>query len=129
MGIKDPSEVTAQARIGQPAPYFEAESYLKGEIKNCKLSDYKGKYVVLYFYPKDFTFVCPTEIINYDDLNVEFQKVDTVLLACSVDSVDCHLAWCKQPRKQGGLGHEMTTPLLSDLTKAIAARYGCLFTS
>merc|ERR1712107_124278 len=72
--------------------------------KEIKLSDYAGKYVVLFFYPLDFTFVCPTEIIAFNDRMAEFEALGCSLIACSTDSHFSHLAWCQKPRKEGGLG-------------------------
>lgn len=98
---------------------------IDGEIKQLKLSDYKGKYVVLFWYPKDFTFVCPTEIIAFSDRAKEFEALNCQLIAASTDTPEVHLAWCKTSRKRGGLGF-MQIPLLADVTKNIAARYGVL---
>ena len=84
-----------------------------------------GKYVVLFFYPKDFTFVCPTEIIAFSDRAEEFEKLNTKLIACSCDTVESHLAWIKTPRKKGGLGN-MKIPIIGDNTKEIASKYGVL---
>ena len=96
-----------------------------GEITDVKLSDYKGKYVILFWYPKDFTFVCPTEIIAFSDRAKEFEALDCQLIAASTDTPEVHLAWIKTPRKRGGLGY-MQIPILADVTKEIAARYGVL---
>jgi alkyl hydroperoxide reductase subunit AhpC len=84
-----------------------------------------GKYLVLFFYPLDFTFVCPTEIIAFSDRVKEFRDKNCDVVACSVDSHFSHLAWTNTPRKQGGLG-KMDIPLLSDLTKQISTDYGVL---
>eukprot|EP01138_Halocafeteria_seosinensis_P006247 gb/GECG01006388.1/.p1 GENE.gb/GECG01006388.1/~~gb/GECG01006388.1/.p1 ORF type:complete len:280 (+),score=47.61 gb/GECG01006388.1/:1-840(+) len=111
------------AKVKQPAPTFEADALVNGEFKKVKLSEYKGKYVVLFFYPLDFTFVCPTEIISFSDRVKEFQDINTEVLACSVDSTASHLAWTNQDRKNGGLG-KMNIPLLSDATKSISTSYG-----
>ena len=96
-----------------------------GTFKEVSLSDYKGKYLVLFFYPLDFTFVCPTEITAFSDRYEEFQKIGCEVVACSVDSKFSHLAWTKQDRKAGGLG-EMKIPILADITKQVAADYGAL---
>lgn len=85
------------------APDFKAEAVLGKEIKEIKLSDYKGKWVVLFFYPLDFTFVCPTEIIEYDNKLAEFKKLGTEVLGVSVDSAFTHLAWKNTPKKKGEL--------------------------
>jgi len=113
------------ARIGKEAPDFEAESVVNGEFQKVKLSDYRGKYVVFFFYPLDFTFVCPTEIIAFSDRADEFRKIGAEVIGASVDSHFTHLAWIKTPRKEGGLG-KMNIPLVSDLTKDISRNYGVL---
>jgi len=113
------------ARVQQPAPDFEATAVVNGEFKTIKLSDYKGKYVVLFFYPLDFTFVCPTEIIAFNDAVSKFKEINTELLGVSVDSQFTHLAWINTPRKQGGLGH-LEIPLIADVTKEISKKYGVL---
>ena len=110
--------------IGKPAPYFETTAYYNG-FKNIKLTDYKGKYLVLFFYPLDFTFVCPTEICQFSDRVQEFRDIGCEVVACSVDSQFSHMEYCKKDRKKGGLG-KMNIPLLSDLTKTIAKRYQTL---
>ena len=83
------------AKVTMPAPDFAATALVGEEFKNIKLSDYKGKYVLLYFYPLDFTFVCPTEIIAFDEKLAEFKKRNTEVLGVSVDSQFSHLAWNK----------------------------------
>ncbi|MFB5652655.1 peroxiredoxin [Leptospira wolffii] len=107
------------------APDFKAEAVIGQQIKEIKLSDYKGKWVVLFFWPLDFTFVCPTEIIEYDAKLDEFKKLGAEVLGVSVDSAFTHLAWKNTPRKQGGLG-EIKYPLIADITKSIARDYGVL---
>lgn len=106
--------------IGKPAPTFTAQSYLKGEIKDVSLSDYKGKWVVLFFYPLDFTFVCPTEIQGFDTLVPEFAKINAQVLGCSVDSVYSHKSW-----SEGALG-QLNFPLVSDINHRISRDYGVL---
>lgn len=111
-----------------PAPYFEGDAFTAGptygKTHKVRLSDYKGKYLVLFFYPMDFTFVCPTEIIEFSDKAKMFRDVNCEVVGCSVDSVFSHEAYCNQPRDKGGLG-KMDIPLLSDLTKQISKDYGC----
>lgn len=112
--------------VQKPAPDFKATAVVDGQFKDINLSSYRGeKYVVLYFYPLDFTFVCPTEIIAFNDKVKEFEKRNAVILGVSVDSQYTHLAWINTPRKLGGLGG-LDYPLVSDLTKKIAADYGVL---
>jgi len=113
----------SKARISKPAPNFEGTAVVDGEFKDLKLADFKGKYLVLVFYPLDFTFVCPTEIIAFSDRIAEFRKINTEVVALSVDSQFTHLAWIKTGRKQGGLG-PISIPLLSDLTHQISKDYG-----
>ncbi len=113
------------AHVQKPAPDFTATAVVGGEFKKVSLSQYKGKYVILFFYPLDFTFVCPTEIIAFSDKAAEFEKRGCQLLGASVDSEYSHLAWIKTPRKDGGLG-DLKYPLVSDLNKSISRDYGVL---
>jgi alkyl hydroperoxide reductase subunit AhpC len=114
------------AQVTKQAPDFTAAAVLNGGILNdYKLSSNRGKYVVLFFYPLDFTFVCPTEIIAFSDRVAEFEKRNCQVIGCSVDSQYTHLAWINTPRKEGGLG-ELKYPLVADLTKKISADYGVL---
>lgn len=109
------------------APEFRTNAVLpNGAIQEVALSDFLGKkYVVLFFYPLDFTFVCPTEIIAFSDAAEQFEKLDVQLLGCSVDSEFSHFAWVNTPRNLGGLGG-IKYPLLSDVTKTISTAYGVL---
>ena len=93
---------------------FSVEAVVNGEFKDVSLSDYKGKYVVLFFYPLDFTFVCPTEILAFNDRADEFRKIGCEIVGASVDSKFSHLAWINTPRKEGGISG-VTIPLLADL--------------
>jgi peroxiredoxin (alkyl hydroperoxide reductase subunit C) len=111
--------------VGQKAPDFTLDAVVNGDFAQVKLSDFKGKYVVLFFYPLDYTFVCPTEITAFADRYEEFKKLGAEVLAASVDSKFVHLAWQKTPRKQGGLG-AVPFPHLSDLNKSLARDYGVL---
>lgn len=114
------------ARVQCSAPDFKGTAVIEGQFKEISLNDYKGKYLVLFFYPLDFTFVCPTEVIAFNDRVEEFRQINTEVVAVSVDSHFSHLAWVNTPRKNGGLGAETKMPILSDLTKNIAKEYGCL---
>ncbi|CAM6115523.1 unnamed protein product [Calypogeia fissa] len=108
------------------APDFEAEAVFDQEFVKIKLSDYIGKkYVVVFFYPLDFTFVCPTEITAFSDKYSEFEKLNTEVIGISTDSVFSHLAWIQTDRKTGGLG-ELRYPLVSDLTKKISKDFNVL---
>ena len=89
------------------------------------MDDFKGKYVVLFFYPLDFTFVCPTEIISFNDREDEFTRLKCVVLGCSIDSHFSHMNYCNMPRNKGGLGN-MNIGLLSDINKTISRDYGVL---
>lgn len=112
-------------RPQDPAPEFEAKAVVGGEIKDIKSSDFKGKYWVLSFYPLDFTFVCPTEIIAFSDRAQEFRDIDCEVAVISVDSPYSHLAWTNMSRKEGGLG-KMDIPVISDLDRTIASSFGVL---
>jgi len=113
------------ADVQKPAPNFKGTAVINNDFKEIQLSDYKGKYLVLFFYPLDFTFVCPTEIIAFSDRIDEFKALKTEVVGVSVDSHFSHLAWCNTDRKQGGLG-ALKYPLLADLTKQIATDYDVL---
>ncbi|CAL1261546.1 unnamed protein product [Larinioides sclopetarius] len=113
------------AEVSKPAPDFKATAVVNGSFKDISLQDFKGKYLVLFFYPLDFTFVCPTEIIAFSEKAKEFRSLNTEVVAVSVDSHFSHLAWVNTPRKKGGLG-SMDIPLLADLSKKISKDYGVL---
>lgn len=106
-------------QIGKPAPDFATQAVVDGQIKDVSLQNYRGKWVVLFFYPLDFTFVCPTEIQGFNEKYNEFEKLNCQVLGASVDSVYSHLDWMKD------LG-QLRFPLLSDLTKRISRDYGIL---
>jgi alkyl hydroperoxide reductase subunit AhpC len=113
-------------KVQQPAPSFSTQALLpNGTFGTVSLDQFKGKYLVLFFYPLDFTFVCPTEIIAFSDRMSDFEKLGVSVVACSVDSVHSHLAWTSVPRNKGGLG-TMKIPILSDITKSISKDYGVL---
>src|SRR5436190_10196175 len=111
--------------VTQPAPDFSAEAYSNGEFRKITLSEFKGKMVVLFFYPLDFTFVCPTEILAFADTINEFKKRNTAVIGVSVDSQFTHRAWAHTPRKDGGI-EGVNYPLVADLGKTIASDYGVL---
>src|SRR6476661_1954756 len=113
-------------RVGQAAPDFAATAVVDQEFKTVKLSDYfHKKYVVLFFYPLDFTFVCPTEITAFSDNFEKFAELHTEILGVSVDSEFSHLAWLQTEREAGGLG-TLNYPLVSDLKKEISSAYNVL---
>ena len=111
--------------VGQSAPDFSAMAVVDKQFKQTSLSDFRGQYVVLFFWPLDFTFVCPTEIVAFNDRAEDFKKRNTVLLGVSVDSHFTHLAWQNTPRSDGGLG-DIAFPMISDQTHAISRAYGVL---
>jgi alkyl hydroperoxide reductase subunit AhpC len=111
--------------VQNPAPDFTAEAVYRGEFKTIRLSELRGKWVYLFFYPLDFTFVCPTEIIAFSDAAARFEKLGVQILGCSVDSKYVHLRWCETARKDGGLGG-CDYPLLADLTRDVARAYDVL---
>ncbi len=114
-------------QVTQPAPDFTATAVMPDNTFNDSftLSDLKGKYAVLFFYPLDFTFVCPSEIIAFDKKVADFKERNCELIGCSVDSHFSHLAWKNTPINQGGIGN-VQFPLVADLTKQIARDYGVL---
>jgi alkyl hydroperoxide reductase subunit AhpC len=118
------------AKVGAKAPDFtmpiaRPNDTAKTVGTKVSLADYSGKWLVLFFYPLDFTFVCPTEITALSDRFEEFEELGTQVLGVSIDSVYSHLAWMNTPRDKHGLG-ELKYPLASDITKEVASRYGVL---
>ena len=111
--------------VGRKAPDFALEGVLNGRFGTYRLSEHRGRWVVLFFYPLDFTFVCPTEILAFSDRLGEFRKLGAEVLGASVDSKFSHLAWTEKPREQGGI-KGLAYPLLEDLKKELAAAYGVL---
>ncbi|CAD8061148.1 unnamed protein product [Paramecium sonneborni] len=112
-------------KVRKQAPQFTASAYFNKQFKRISLSNYKDRYVVLFFYPLDFTFVCPTEIIQFSDRVEEFKSIGCDILGVSVDSQFSHMKYCKQTRSNGGLG-EMQFPLISDLSQEISKKYGVI---
>jgi len=107
--------------IGQPAPQFTAPALIEGgDFKDIRLTDYVGKWTVLFFYPLDFTFVCPTELLQFRDRREHFKEVGAEIIGCSVDSVYAHKKWVQE--ELGELGY----PLIGDLTKRVSRDYGVL---
>lgn len=112
--------------VTQSAPDFKAQAVMAdGSFKSVSLSDYKNKYVLLFFWPLDFTFVCPTEIIAFSDRAEEFEKLGVQIIGVSVDSHYTHLAWRNTARTDGGLG-QINYPMVADLNKEIARAYDVL---
>ena len=115
--------------VGKQAPEFELEGYFKGEFKKYPLSDYRKKWVLLLFYPLDFTFVCPTEVLNFSAAADKFTQLNCQVFGISVDSPYVHKAWVDAKREDGGLGGSLNYPLLSDLNKVAARDYEILLES
>ncbi|GFO67683.1 peroxidase [Geomonas limicola] len=112
--------------VTQEAPDFTAQAVLPdNSFAEITLSKYRGKYVVLFFYPLDFTFVCPSEILAFNKRVAEFKEKNCEVIGISVDSRFTHLAWKNTPVDQGGIGN-VQYPLVEDLTKDIARSYGIL---
>lgn len=111
--------------VQKQAPDFKGTAVFGHEFREISLSQYKGKWLVLFFYPLDFTFVCPTEIIDFSEKAAEFKKLNAEIIGCSVDSQFTHLAWINTARKDGGLG-KINYPLLADLNKTVSQDYGVL---
>lgn len=113
--------------VGKQAPDFDVKAVINGSeiVPSFKLSDYQGKYVVLFFYPKDFTFVCPTELHAFQEKLSEFEARNAQVIGVSVDSEFSHFAWLNQPRNQGGI-QGVTYPVAADFNKTIAADYDVL---
>lgn len=111
--------------VGKIAPDFTAEAVQGGDIKTIRMSDYKGKTLLFFFYPFDFTYVCPTELHAFSDSIEEFNKRGVELLSCSIDSVHAHKAWLRTSRAAGGIEH-VAYPIVADITKSIARDYGVL---
>lgn len=111
--------------VGKTAPEFKGNAVVNGDIKEISLSDYKGKWKVLFFYPLDWTFVCPTEIVDFSNKIEMFSSIGCEVIGCSVDSEFSHLKWTQTAVDEGGVG-ELKYPLLADITKKIANDYGVL---
>jgi peroxiredoxin (alkyl hydroperoxide reductase subunit C) len=117
----------AEAKVGQPAPSFDMPSTKNIEKlnENVQFDDYKGRWLVLLFYPLDFTFVCPTELTSFSDRYDDFEGIGAAVIGISTDSVHSHRAWLKTPRDKGGV-EGLRYPLASDITKTVARDYGVL---
>ncbi len=111
--------------VGRKAPEFALEGVHNGSFGTYRLSDYRGRWLVLFFYPLDFTFVCPTEILAFSDRVAEFRERNAEILGASTDSKYCHLAWTEKKRDEGGIAG-LAYPLVADLRKDLARDYGVL---
>lgn len=113
---------TQKLQVGSPAPEFKAQALLNGEFKDVSLADLKGKWVVLAFYPLDFTFVCPTELVSLKTSHDQFKEANAVVIAASTDSVFSHKAWCASDAKLGTLPY----PVIGDTNHNVSRSYGVL---
>ncbi len=120
-------EKVITAKVGQPAPDFDMASTKNMETlaENVRLSDYKGKWLILMFYPLDFTFVCPTELTAFSDRIEDFEGIGAEVIGISTDSVHSHRAWINTPREENGVA-DLQYPLASDITGDVAKNYGVL---
>lgn len=125
--IEQATTPCARAKVGQLAPNFDMATTadLAKLTSRVRLSDYRGKWLVLFFYPLDFTFVCPTEINAFSDRYEEFQELGAEVLGVSTDSVYSHRAWINTPRERNGIAG-LKYPLASDITKQVSRDYGVL---
>ena len=125
---KSSSHHLPSVRPRATAPSFKAKAVLNDGFIDIQLQDYRGlKWVVLLFYPYDYTFVCPTEIISFSDRFNDFDAINATVLAISTDSHHTHLAWTRMSRENGGVG-KLNIPLLADTSKRISNDYGVLIT-
>lgn len=111
--------------VGKQAPDFKATAVVGGDFQEITLSQYRGKNVLLFFYPLDFTFVCPTELHAFQDKLESFKKLNTEVIGVSIDSEFSHLAWLNTPKADGGI-QGVKYPLVSDINKTIARDYDVL---
>lgn len=114
--------------VGKKAPSIVSGAVINGEeiVENFSLDQYIGKKnVILFFYPKDFTFVCPTEIHAFQEKLAEFEARETIVVGCSTDTEETHLAWINTPRDNGGI-EGITFPMVADTSKIVALNYGVL---
>jgi len=113
--------------VTEQAPDFKGQAVMPdNSFREISLSEYRGKYVLLFFYPLDFTFVCPSEILAFDRKVEQFKAKDCEIIGASVDSQYSHFAWRNTPVKEGGIG-QIKFPLVADLSKKISQEYGILF--
>jgi alkyl hydroperoxide reductase subunit AhpC len=106
-------------QVGRPAPKFRLEALVDDKFQTVSTEDYKDKWIVLFFYPLDFTFVCPTEVVEFSNRAGEFEKLKAQIVGCSIDSVYSHKAWTKEIGK-------MNYPLMSDINRELSREYGIL---
>jgi peroxiredoxin 2/4 len=125
--VSTPATALETAQVGKPAPDFDMASTknLEKLDQNVKLSDYKGQWLVLLFYPLDFTFVCPTELTTFSERLDDFEGIGAEVIGVSTDSVHSHRAWLRTPREQNGV-EGLRYPLAADITKDVSRSYGVL---
>ena len=114
--------------VGKKAPIFNAPAVINGEeiVENFSLDQYLGKQeVIFFFYPKDFTFVCPTEILAFQEKLAEFEKRNVAVVGCSTDTENSHWAWLQTPKDRGGI-QGVTYPIVADVAKTISSNFGVL---
>jgi peroxiredoxin (alkyl hydroperoxide reductase subunit C) len=114
--------------VNKPAPKVKAGAVINGEeiVESYSLEQFLGKkHVVFFFYPKDFTFVCPTELFAFQEKLAEFEKRNVAVVACSTDTEETHLAWLNTPKNQGGI-QGITYPIIADVSKTISSNFGVL---
>lgn len=126
MADRQDSIATPCTLVGRPAPDFSVDGYYKAKFETYSLQGLRGKWVYLLFYPLDFTYVCPTEVLSFSRHAVEFGKRDCQILGVSVDSKFVHKAWVESKYDEGGLGGSLNYPLLADIRKQMARDYGVL---
>src|SRR3954468_15665634 len=116
-------DVMMAPKVAQPAPVFEdLQAYHKGEFKKISLADFHGKWLVLFFYPRDFTFICPTEIEEFGKMYGDFQEIGCEVLSASTDSEHVHKAWYETDSRLKGV----TYPIIADTTQELADMYDVL---
>eukprot|EP01083_Nonionella_stella_P072181 194442_1 len=121
--------LSSSVNIGERAPDFSSVALMPDlSFDTLTLSQFDGEWLLLFFYPLDFTFVCPTEIISFSESSVQFKAINTNVVGASVDSQYSHLAWANTPRSKGGLG-DIKIPLIADLTRALSRDYGVMMES
>ncbi len=118
MGVE--TQAISQVKVGQRISNFEAKAYWNGKIEKIKLQDFKGKWIVLFFWPEDFTFVCPTEIKGFQEKIKEFENKDAQIIGCSVDSVHSHKAWVERDLKP------IDFPMIGDMDKKVSSQFDVL---
>merc|ERR1740123_545284 len=117
---------TLSVNIGEKAPDFSSIALTPDlKFEDLTLSQFSGQWLLLFFYPLDFTFVCPTEIISFSESAGHFRELNTAVLGASVDSQYSHLAWANTPRSKGGLG-DIKIPIIADLTRELSRDYGVM---